>query len=229
MKIHFPPLAVVLLLALSTSGCATKDYVHEYVRQMLNPVSSQVDTLEGKTDAGLKQSTAKQEALGKQVDRLGADLHAQASRIAINETDLAAASKTAREALERAIAAGKLAEGKFRYEMVLSDDTLKFDLEKAEISSEGRAALDEFVGRWLADNRPAFIEIQGHTDSTGPEAFNLVLGKRRAAAVQLYLHRKGIPLQHMGTISYGESEPVADNGTREGRMQNRRVVLVVLR
>ncbi len=80
----------------------------------------------------------------------------------------------------------------------------------------------------IAQDKGVYLEIRGHTDSSGPESWNLVLGKKRAEAVMEYLHKKyNIPLHRMEVISYGSSEPVADNATRNGRDQNRRVEILV--
>ena len=79
-----------------------------------------------------------------------------------------------------------------------------------------------------ADNKNVYLEIQGHTDSTGSKSGNMRLGEERAEAVRLFMNQQGVPLNRMSTISYGDAAPVAPNTTREGRAQNRRVVLVVL-
>jgi len=80
-----------------------------------------------------------------------------------------------------------------------------------------------------ADNKNVYIEIQGHTDNVGSEKVNLKLGYQRAEAVSNYLNTKqGFPLHRMNVTSYGEFKPVADNATKEGRAQNRRVAIVVL-
>jgi outer membrane protein OmpA-like peptidoglycan-associated protein len=135
---------------------------------------------------------------------------------------------TAKDALDRATAAGKLAEGKFLYSAVLSDDSMKFGLNRHELSPEAQARLDAFVEKLKSDNRNVYIEIQGHTDSSGPEAYNLQLGQARAEAVRRYLNEHGVALNRMNTISYGEDDPVQPNDTREGRQANRRVVLIVM-
>ncbi len=67
--------------------------------------------------------------------------------------------------------------------------------------------------------------VVGHTDSTGPEAFNQTLSERRAATVVTYLESRGIAAGRLKASGAGESQPIADNGTREGRALNRRVVL----
>ena len=71
--------------------------------------------------------------------------------------------------------------------------------------------LDNLAARLKSDNRNVFLEIEGHTDSSGPEGYNLVLGQRRAEAVRRYLNgNHSIPLHRMSVITYGESRPSAD-------------------
>jgi outer membrane protein OmpA-like peptidoglycan-associated protein len=133
-----------------------------------------------------------------------------------------------RDALARAEDAHKLAQGKFLYSMVLSDDSVKFPLDSSRLSSEAETRLTDFVTKLTGDNQNVYVEIQGHTDSTGNDAINMRLGEARAEAVRLFMNRKGVPLNRMATISYGDSSPVAPNNTRTGRAQNRRVVLIVM-
>jgi outer membrane protein OmpA-like peptidoglycan-associated protein len=197
---------VIAAVALIASGCATKKYVQGEVAG----VNQRVDGVE------------------TQVEEAQTELRSHDARIQSNRNASLEASGTAKDALERAVAAGKLAEGKFLYETVLSDDAVKFGFNKAELSDEAKAALDAFAGRLRADNVDVFVEIQGHTDNVGGAEYNLKLGERRAAAVRRYLSTQGVALHRMSVISYGETEPVADNSTRDGRAQNRRVVLVVL-
>jgi peptidoglycan-associated lipoprotein len=136
--------------------------------------------------------------------------------------------RTSREALERAEAAGKLAEGKFLYSMVLSDDSVKFPVNAATLSPEAQARLMDFVQKLKSENKNVYVEIQGHTDSTGTPQINHRLGEERADAVRLFMNRQGVALNRMATISYGADVPVAPNNTRAGRAQNRRVVVIVL-
>ncbi|MBL8773949.1 MAG: OmpA family protein [Phenylobacterium sp.] len=135
---------------------------------------------------------------------------------------------TARDALERATAAGKLAEGKFLFSEVLTDDSMKFAVDKADLSPEAMARLDAFVEKLKSENRNVYVEVQGHTDITGAKDYNYKLGEERAEAVRRYLNQKGVALNRIGTISYGPDAPAAPNETRDGRQQNRRVVLIVL-
>lgn len=136
--------------------------------------------------------------------------------------------QTAQQALQRAESAGKLAEGKFVYSMVMSDDSAHFPVSGSQLSSDETARLDDFANKLKNDNRNVYLEIQGYTDATGSSEGNLRLGQERAEAVRRYLSKEGVALNRMSTISYGEDSPVASNSTRAGRAQNRRVVVVVL-
>ena len=133
-----------------------------------------------------------------------------------------------KDALNRATAAGKLAEGKFLYSMVLSDDSVKFPADSSKLSPEAQQRLMDFADKLKNDNRNVYLEIQGHTDSRGRDAINSRLGEERAEAVRLFMNQHGVPLNRMSTISYGKEDPVADNKTSAGRAQNRRVVLIVM-
>jgi outer membrane protein OmpA-like peptidoglycan-associated protein len=133
-----------------------------------------------------------------------------------------------RDALDRAEAAGKLAEGKFLYSMVLSDDSVKFPVDSSVLSPEATTRLLDFVTKLKTDNKNVYLEIQGHTDATGSKYENMKLGQERADAVRLYMNQQGVPLNRMSTISYGDTSPVAPNNTKEGRAQNRRVVVIVM-
>ena len=85
------------------------------------------------------------------------------------------------------------------------------------------------VGQLKTDKKAVWVEIEGHTDSTGGKQMNETLGMMRAEAVKRYLYEKHqIPLHKINVISYGEEKPVAPNNTRAGRSQNRRVVIKVL-
>jgi outer membrane protein OmpA-like peptidoglycan-associated protein len=85
------------------------------------------------------------------------------------------------------------------------------------------------INQLKADPKGAYFEIEGHTDNTGSKLVNEKLGMERAEAVKRYLYEQHqIPLHKINVISYGEDKPVAPNNTRDGRAQNRRVVIRVL-
>jgi peptidoglycan-associated lipoprotein len=197
------PLIIALSLTaalVGTTGCATK----KYVKQETGAVNTRVDEVQGQVE----QTQTRLNTHDKQIGEI---------------------SQTAQDALRRAQEAGKLAEGKFLYETILTDDKVKFGFDTSDLSPEGQAAIDEFAARIKQDNKNVYVEIQGHTDNVGSEKYNEELGLLRAEAVRRYLNQKqSFPLHRINVISYGESSPVADNKTREGRSQNRRVALVVL-
>jgi peptidoglycan-associated lipoprotein len=150
------------------------------------------------------------------------------ARVDATDQHLAQVEGTAGQALQRANDAHKLAEGKFLYQVVLSDDSVKFPTDAHDLSPEAEQRLAELATRLKGENRNVYLEIQGFTDSTGSPEYNEELGAQRAEAVRRSLSRQGIALNRMSTISYGAETPVAPNTTREGRAQNRRVAIVVL-
>jgi peptidoglycan-associated lipoprotein len=207
-------LTVLVAVPLVMTGCATK----KYVQGETQAVASRVDDVE----AQVEENQTRLDSHEQQINQV--DSKAEGASHEAME-----ASKTAKEALQRAQEAGKLAKGKLLYEEVLTDNDVKFGFESATLSDSAKAAIDQFAQRLKAENTGVYIEIQGHTDSTGPEDYNRMLGLQRAEAVMRYLNSAhDFPLHRMNVISYGESEPIADNNTREGRAQNRRVSLVVL-
>ena len=204
------PYVVALALAvaaLGTTGCATK----KYVKTETGAVNTRVDEVQGEVEQAQTRLNTHESKLGQHDQQIG---------------DL---SKTAQEALDRAQKAGQLAQGKFLYETVLADEKVKFGFDTSDLSPEAQAAVDEFAAKIKADNQNVYIEIQGHTDNVGSVKYNEELGLLRAEAVRRYLNQKhGFPLHRINVISYGETVAVADNNTRAGRSQNRRVALVVL-
>jgi OmpA-OmpF porin, OOP family len=110
--------------------------------------------------------------------------------------------------------------------VTLQTNTL-FDFDKSIVKPEGRRLLDRLVERAKELNLEVIIAV-GHADWTGPAAYNQKLSERRAEAVKAYLVSKGIPAGRIYTEGKGETQPIADNKTREGRAQNRRVELEVI-
>lgn len=137
-------------------------------------------------------------------------------------------SVTASQALDRATQAGVLAQGKFLYSVVFTEDNITFSSSNATLSDAGKVRLTELANGLMDDNQSVYLEIQGHTDATGSATFNQQLGLARAEAVRRYLHSQGVALDRMSTISYGEDAPAAANDTPEGRAMNRRVEVVVM-
>jgi len=167
-------------------------------------------------------------ASDRRINDVESQVEATQTKVKQHDAKLTELDNSTRQALERAQQAGKLAEGKFIFSLVLSDDAAKFPVNRHELSKEAQEALNAFADRLKTENKNVYLEIQGHTDSTGPDELNYRLGEARAEAVRRYLNKQGVALNRMSTISYGKAEPVESNKTRDGRSKNRRVVVVVL-
>jgi outer membrane protein OmpA-like peptidoglycan-associated protein len=127
--------------------------------------------------------------------------------------------------LESALAAKLESSGNFK---LASADAILFGYASSDLTNEAKSQLDA-AARKIASLKRYVVEVQGYTDPTGTVEYNLELSRRRAAAVVRYLtvtHK--IPLHRMHTMGYGSEAPAADNKTREGRKQNRRVEVRVL-
>ncbi len=201
----------VLVAGVALSGCAKKTYVQREVGEVNKKVEAVAAEVE-KTQARVQQSEVRIEAVDKSA-----------------QTGVAEAKGSAQQAMGKAVEAEKAAKGKLIYTVTLSNDKVTFPVNKAEISDEAKQIVDEAIAPLKAANKGVYFEIEGHTDSTGPEAYNQRLGEERAMAVRDYLAKThGIALARLNVISYGSSKPVVDNKTKENRAQNRRVVIKVL-
>jgi outer membrane protein OmpA-like peptidoglycan-associated protein len=107
------------------------------------------------------------------------------------------------------------------------DSGLLFDVDKAELSAQSKQELAD-LAKILNKYPDTDILIEGHTDSSGPEDYNLTLSEKRAKAVASYLASLGVDPRRFTTVGYGELQPIADNDTPEGRQKNRRVDIAIM-
>ncbi len=110
--------------------------------------------------------------------------------------------------------------------MMTLNATTYFDFDKYNLKPEGKKALDELISEMKLDQIEQVIVV-GHTDSIGTEEYNQKLSERRAKTVADYLISKGVPASKIKASGKGETQPIADNKTRDGRAKNRRVEVTV--
>jgi OOP family OmpA-OmpF porin len=108
---------------------------------------------------------------------------------------------------------------------IILDDVL-FDFDRSNIKPEAAAILDRLVA-FMNENKDKKVNLSGHTDNVGTEAYNQRLSERRANSVRDYISKKGVDTSRISAQGFGESKPIADNKTREGRAKNRRVEIKV--
>lgn len=209
---------VIPAVSVLAFGCATKKYVSKEV----GAVNQKVETLSESVERNQERIGRAEESLQRQdgeIRRVDAKAD-EAGQLA------ASAQGEAEKAFQQAEKAMK---GKLLYEVTLSNDKVSFAFNASELSPDAQVLVDELAEKVKADNRGLWLEIEGHTDSTGEPSYNKELGLKRAEAVRDYLYQAhGIPLHRISVYSFGEDQPVTENDTREGRSRNRRVVLKVL-
>jgi OmpA-OmpF porin, OOP family len=209
--------------AFLTTGCATKKYVAKAMHPLemhLDKVdkdteqnAQDVKDLDAKTERGI--SNAQDSADKASQAAAQADQHAQSAQTVAQQgvTD----AKTARE----------IAESVDNYQPNQKVAVL-FPFNSARLTQEGKNELDQFAQSIQVQKHYA-IQVQGYTDTTGSESYNLALSRRRADAVVRYLTLNyNVPLVKVYMLGYGEASPAAPNNTREGRKENRRVQLTLM-
>lgn len=102
-----------------------------------------------------------------------------------------------------------------------------FDVDSAAVKPQFRSTLND-VASTLVQYESTYIDVYGHTDSTGSDAYNQTLSERRAQSVSSYLSSRGVQPARLAIQGFGESQPVASNTTEDGRAQNRRVEIRIV-
>lgn len=219
--------STVVITATAGAACASKGYVNTRVDNVDGKVTALTGSLE-ETQARTKQNESR---IGEVDQRAGA---AQATANSAANAASTAAERAAAAEREAKMVGTKTDElaaesRRLMFTVVLSEDQGNFKFNAVELPDGAKARIDELVQQLMADPKGAFFEIEGHTDNTGPANINERIGLERADAVKRYLYEAHqIPLHKINIISFGEEKPVAPNNTREGRAQNRRVVIRVL-
>jgi outer membrane protein OmpA-like peptidoglycan-associated protein len=236
-------MAGAFLLSLMGSGCVA---THKYVAKTISPVESRVSATEQKNTDQDKQIAEH----GKDIESLSTDLSRTKERVTDADAKAVAAGQSAQRAGERADNAQRSADGAQRsaegaertaqrglqrsdvieknmeamnkFQMAKSV-TVLFPLNQSKLNDDAKAELDEIAK--MTDGKDRYIiEVQGFTDKTGSAVANEQLSQARAASVTRYLvNEHKVPVRSVNTLGSGYALPVADDKTREGRKQNRRV------
>jgi outer membrane protein OmpA-like peptidoglycan-associated protein len=217
--------ALLTLTVAVAPACATK----KYVRTEVGNVNGKVDTLAGTVEETQERTRKNEERIGAVDEK--AEAAGKSATSARAAPDAASAEAKAVEGrVSNRINAVEAAGRKLVFEVTLSEDQGNFAFGKTELPDAAKARLDQVVQQLKGDtSKNVFIEIEGHTDNVGSPETNERIGMERAEAVKKYLYEQHqVPLHKMNVISYGEDKPVAPNNKRDGRAQNRRVVVKVL-
>jgi outer membrane protein OmpA-like peptidoglycan-associated protein len=236
-------MAGAALMSLMGTGCVA---THKYVAKTISPVESRVTSTEAKNTEQDKQLADHT----KDLDSLSTDLSRTKERVTDVDGKAVAAGQAAQRAGERADGAQRSADGAqksaegaqttadrgLRRSDVIEKNmeamnkfqmaktaTVLFPVNQAKLDDDAKAELDD-VAKMVDGKERYIIEVQGFTDKTGSAVANEQLSQARAAAVARYLvNEHKIPVRTINTLGSGYALPVADDKTREGRKQNRRV------
>ena len=226
MRTFLTALAVAVV-AIGSAGCATK----KYVQTGIGEVNDKVDSL-GRSVEQTQERTRQNETKITEVDGKATAAGAaaqQANNAAAAANNAAASANSNANAVGGKLDAFDRQSRRLVLEVVINTASGNFESGKTDLPDDARAQIDQLISRLQQDPKNVYIEIEGHTDNTGPAELNEKLGLDRAEAAKRYLYEKHqIPLHKINVISYGMTKPAADNKTKEGRAQNRRIVIRVL-
>lgn len=237
-------LPLALLLPAVLGGCASQQTLDQQTaaaREMetLKQRVAQLAAAQANTDTRLGALESRQALLANRLDAATPNpsaldtLRTDLARLDTARQADAAALAVVREQAEDAVKIARdsrLVSGKLVDELILNESMVLFGYEQPGLTASGRAALDALIAQIRPRLPHVFVEIIGYTDNLGLGSQNRHIALERAESVRRYLHETGgIPLDRQSTISYGDLQPLASNITQEGRGQNRRVWVRVLK
>ncbi len=222
-------LSTMFLLGFGTTGCATK----KYARGVVAPVEARVSTNEKKTAdhasaiGELENGLSRTDEKAMDADRKAVTAGQEAAKA--NQA-AGAAQQSADQAKQLAdngmTRIGEVVENFDNYKLVTTEKVL-FPFGKSILTKDAKVQLDAAVGS-ITSAKNYVLEVQGFTDKTGSASANIVLSQKRADEVVRYLTTQHhVPLRKIHVLGLGADEPAADNKTRDGRTQNRRVEMKV--
>src|SRR5262245_8432856 len=230
--------ALVLAGVVTLSGCATRKYVRQQTQALQPSIqeaqnaakenAERIDAVDRRAQQGItaaqgadqKATQAQQAAQTAQNAAQAADRKADAATQSVQQASNRI--NTLETRLNNINITDNYAES--------AKETVLFEVNKSILTSQGKITLDKIVSDLSGQRGGGYmVELQGYTDASGSEQYNIGLSQRRVEAVQRYLVSKNIPLYRISVVGLGKENPVADNKTRQGRTQNRRVEVRVLK
>lgn len=220
MKVKAIAVASIVAAVIFGNACATKKYVRNRINERATPLESRTGELEETS----RRNTQDIGRLGKDIE----DVRARTDR-AQQQADRAASSaeqaNTRVTGVEQTVADLRTNLDKFTVQKTV---TIRFMASKSDLLPESMTSLDELASQ-IKDRNGFLLEIQGFSSSEGRPDLNERLSEARSEAVKRYMgEHHNVPLFRMSIIGFGTSRPVADNETKEGREQNRRVEVRLL-
>lgn len=226
-------LAVVSTVGITT-GCASRKYVRTQVGDSSNTINAKMDENDKNLKNGIDEN-------GNQISELNGVTREHGQQIATLDSGLKATDGKATQAMSVGQGAQTAAtqannhvntldesfQNRNHYKE-LSSNSVQFKFNSFTIDKDQFATLDDLAGKLKADPNSILV-LEGRTDNTGDPSYNVMLGEKRLDAVVRYLVvQQSVPMQQIYKTSFGKDNPVADNKTKEGRAQNRAVVIRVM-
>lgn len=227
-------IVVVLGSTVLAGGCATKKYVRTRVDDSSHELNARMDT----DEAAIKGTISSTQS---QVEELNGVTREHTQKIAglddsLKQTDGKAqqalsTGQTAQTSANKAIGQVTTLDTKFQnrnHYVVLAEEKVQFKFNSAKLQPDFKKVLDD-IAQQLKQNADTILVMEGHTDSVGPDDYNIQLGQKRVDAVVHYLVvDQEVPMNRISNLSFGKDRPVAENKTKDGRKQNRSVVVRVM-
>jgi outer membrane protein OmpA-like peptidoglycan-associated protein len=226
---------LILTSMLTLQGCATRKFVRNEVGTAVGKLEPRITDV----DTQVKENGERIDAVDRRAQQgiQAADQKATQAGAAAQAADQKATgaqrtADTATQGVQQAntrITAVESRFGTIDTYTVGQPESVMFRVGSSSLSDDAKSKLDSIASQVSGQNSGYMVEIQGFTDSTGSENFNIGLSERRAEAVKRYLVSKNIQLHRISIVGLGETNPSGDNKTRNGREQNRRVEVRILK
>ena len=239
MKLSWKRLSLTTLfltVPIAFSGCAVrKSYVQQELEARRTAIKEAGNTSKetaeriGAVDKRVQEATNASETADRKATEAGAAAEAAQKTAQAADSKGNTANENLQQAGNRLSALESRTTDRNDVYSLSQKESVRFAFNSATLSKDAQAILDKFVETASGLKSGYAVEVQGFTDSTGAESYNLDLSERRANAVQRYLMSKGVPLYRISVLGLGREDPVADNKTTKGRDQNRRAEISLLK